>query len=105
MEKPNLNYINDLAGDDDDFRAKLVGVIKSELPTEIAEYTASITTNNFTKAVSHVHKLKHKISVMGMEESYHLAEQFENELKESNTGLAPKFNEVLTLMQEFATAL
>lgn len=105
MEKPNLNYINDLAGDDDDFRAKLVGVIKSELPTEIAEYTASITNNNYVKAVSHVHKLKHKISVMGMEESYYLAEQFENELKESKTSLAPKFNEVLTLMQEFATAL
>jgi len=105
MEKPNLNYINDLAGDDADFRTKLVGVIKTELPTEIAEYTTSISQNDYPKAVAHVHKLKHKISVMGMEEGYHLAESYEQELKENKTGLAPKFNEVLTLMQEFATAL
>lgn len=105
MEQPNLNYINDLAGDDDDFRAKLVGVIKNELPVEIAEYTASITNSNYAKAVSHVHKLKHKISVMGMEESYYFAEQFENELKENNSNRANEFSEILNLMQSFAAAL
>ena len=105
MEQPNLNYINDLAGDDEAFLAKLVGVIKSELPGEIAEYQLAITDNNFNKAVGHVHKLKHKISVMGMEESYYLAEKFEDQLKESHTGLAADFNQVLTLMQNFAAAL
>jgi len=105
MEQPNLNYINDLAGDDNDFRAKLVGVIKSELPIEIAEYQSSINNNNYVKAVGHVHKLKHKISVMGMEESYHFAEQFENELKENNSNRANEFTEILALMQNFAAAL
>lgn len=105
MEQPNLNYINDLAGDDDAFRAKLITVIKNELPAEIAEYQNNIDNQNYTAAANNVHKLKHKISVMGMEKSYYLAEAFENSLKENNTQQAEEFGALLTAMQNFAASL
>lgn len=105
MEQPNLSYINDLAGDDDAFRAKLIAVIKNELPAEIAEYQNNIDSQNYTAAAGNVHKLKHKISVMGMEKSYYLAETFENSLKENNAQQAKEFGELLTAMQDFAASL
>lgn len=38
MEQPNLNYINELSGDSIDFKEKIIGIIKKELPEEIAIY-------------------------------------------------------------------
>ncbi|MXN92708.1 Hpt domain-containing protein [Flavobacterium sp. Sd200] len=105
MEQPNLNYINDLAGDDDAFRAKLIAVIKNELPAEIAEYKSNLASQNYLAAANNVHKLKHKISVMGMEKSYYLAESFENSLKENNTQQAEEFDGLLQAMQNFAASL
>ena len=105
MEEPNLNYINELAGDDNDFRAVLIGVIKNELPTEINEYEGNLAAHNFNAAADNVHKLKHKISVMGMEQSYYLAEKFENNLKERSTQLQAEFSQLLTAMQGFAASL
>jgi HPt (histidine-containing phosphotransfer) domain-containing protein len=105
MEEPNLNYINELAGDDNDFRATLIGVIKNELPTEITEYQDNLAAQNFNAAADNVHKLKHKISVMGMEQSYYLAEKFENNLKSSSTLLQAEFGQLLMAMQGFAASL
>ena len=105
MEEPNLNYINDLAGNDDAFRALLIGVIKKELPTEISEYKGNIAAQNLTAAANNVHKLKHKISVMGMKKSYYLAETFENNLKENSTQLEAEFAALLLAMQDFAASL
>ena len=105
MEEPNLNYINELAGDDNDFRAVLIGVIKNELPTEINEYQDNLAAQNFNAAADNVHKLKHKISVMGMEQSYYLAEKFENNLKERSTQLQAEFGQLLMAMQGFAASL
>ncbi|KGO84743.1 histidine kinase [Flavobacterium rivuli WB 3.3-2 = DSM 21788] len=105
MEEPNLNYINELAGDDNDFRAVLIGVIKNELPAEINEYQDNLAAQNFNAAADNVHKLKHKISVMGMEQSYYLAEKFENNLKERSTQLQAEFGQLLMAMQGFAASL
>jgi len=105
MEEPNLDYINELAGDDNDFRAVLIGVIKNELPAEINEYRDNLASQNFNAAADNVHKLKHKISVMGMEQSYYLAEKFENNLKERSTHLQAEFGQLLMAMQGFAASL
>ena len=34
MEKPNLNYVNNLSGDDNDVKELLIDVIKTEFPEE-----------------------------------------------------------------------
>jgi HPt (histidine-containing phosphotransfer) domain-containing protein len=105
MEQPNLDYINDLAGDDEAFRAKLVATIKAELPGEIEAYETSYNSADYKAAVGHVHKLKHKISILGLEKSYYLAADFEDELKNNKTSLATDFERVLHTIKDFAASL
>ena len=38
MEKPNLNYINSLAREDDSIKKILIDVIKTEFPEEKQDY-------------------------------------------------------------------
>lgn len=105
MEKPDLVYINNLAGDDLEFKAKLIDTLKRELPVEMARYKDSIENGNFAETAGMVHKLKHKISIMGMEKSYYLAEEFENNLKNQSAVLKPEFDKVLALLQDFTASL
>ena len=105
MEKPNFSYIDALAGNDEGFRKILISTIQAELPAEIAEYHNNILKNNYLSAAGNVHKLKHKISVMGMEKSYYLAETFENNLKANSTELKDEFEDILKIMQEFANSI
>lgn len=105
MEQPNLSYINSLAGDDAEFRAALIATIKRELPQEIAAYNISINSDDYKASAGHVHKLKHKVSILGLEKSYYLAEDFEDELKNNRTSLAPEFAALLNVMQNFTDSL
>ena len=105
MEIPNLNYINALAGDSNDFKLKIISVLKKELPTEVASYHKQIKNKNYLIAAGCVHKLKHKISVLGLEKSYYLAELFENNLKENSTNLQIDFEKILKTMELFVEEL
>nr|WP_322623177.1 Hpt domain-containing protein [uncultured Flavobacterium sp.] len=105
MEQPNLDYINSLAGDDEAFKAKLIATIKAELPGEIGAYEESYNNADYLKTAGHVHKLKHKISILGLEKSYYLAADFEDELKKGQTSLATDFEKVLQTIKDFAVSL
>lgn len=105
MEQPNLDYINTLAGDDEDFKAILIKTIKTELPQEIAAYTNSYTGGDYKTCAEHVHKLKHKISILGLEKSYYLAAEFEDQLKNNENSLAPDFEAILQNMATFTEGL
>lgn len=100
-EQPNLSYIHQLSGGDKVFEDKLMSVVKRELPEEIFSYRTSIFEKNLLKASSCVHKLKHKISILGLEKSYYFAESYEEDLREgSNTG-QQEFEEILQRMLTF----
>lgn len=105
MEQPNLNYINELSGDDDVFKQKMITIVKTELPQEIESYRSLFESQNFKASAEMVHKLKHKISVLGLEKSYYIAEQFEDNLKQSSIVLQNEFEEILTSMQNFVDDL
>lgn len=105
MEQPNLDYINTLAGDDEDFKAILIKTIKTELPQEIEAYKGSYSAGDYKSSAGHVHKLKHKISILGLEKSYYLAADFEDQLKNNETSLAPDFEAVLYNMVTFTAGL
>jgi molecular chaperone DnaK (HSP70) len=70
MEKPNLNYVNNLSGDDKDLKELLIDVIKTEFPEEKKKYYESYHNKEFKKIEENVHRLKHKISILGLEKSY-----------------------------------
>jgi hypothetical protein len=105
MEKPNLNYIDDLSGDNLEFRAKLIGILKRELPNEIKGYLEEMRNANFSDAAQSVHKLKHKISLLGLEKSYYIAEGYEDNLNKGTDLLQLEFETILKSMQEFVDCL
>lgn len=105
MEQPNLSYIKQLSGGDKPFEDKLIAIIKTELPEEIAIYEKNIASNNFKKAAENVHKLKHKISILGLEESYEVAVNYENNLLEKSTTGRLEFENILKIMTNFLTTI
>ena len=52
-----------------------------------------------------MHKLKHKISILGLEKSYYIAEEFEENLKENSSHLQSDFESILKRMQDFLDTL
>ena len=82
MEQPNLNYIKELSEGDVSFEKKLITVLQKELPEEYEEFLKSFREQKFKKTAENVHKLKHKISILGLVKGYELASVFEEDLKE-----------------------
>ena len=100
MEKPNLSYINELSGGDEAFKNKLITIIKKEFPEEKEVYFKNFKAKNFKASAENVHKLKHKISILGLEKSYkHLLWIMKNNLKGSNSFWIGEtdFNLILTM--------
>ncbi|PWH82014.1 histidine kinase [Algibacter marinivivus] len=105
MEQPNLSYINQLSGGDKTFEEKLISIIKLEFPEEKAIYYKNIESDNFKEAAENVHKLKHKISILGLEKSYEVAVDFENNLLEKSTTGKEEFDNIMQMITNFLTTL
>ena len=105
MEIPNMSYINTLSGGDESFKARLIFIVKNELPIEITEYQKNIKNNFFKEAAENVHKLKHKISILGLETSYQVAIDYEENLKISSIALKEDFEAILETMTRFVNQL
>lgn len=100
-EAPNLNYIKQLSGGDKDFEKQLIQVLKDEFPLEKKEYYNNLKNNELIKTAENVHKLKHKISILGLEKSHELARQYENELREGSSITSAQFNQILDVISNF----
>ena len=105
MEQPNLNYIDQLCAEDNSFRIKMIDIIKKELPIEISAYHKSMEVHNYRHTAEHVHKLKHKISILGLEKSYKIAHEYEEHLLNGTFESQDKFESILHLMQSFVNGL
>lgn len=105
MEQPNIDYFIKLSNNNDSFKQKLIEVIKYELPLEIDFYLQCIRLKEWENAAQSVHKLKHKIGVLGMEKGYYVAEEYEKNLKEGSTELQSAFEEILTTINQFIKLL
>lgn len=105
MEQPNLSYINSLADGDKEFEEKLIGIIKEEFPEEIKVYFDYINEKKFLEASESVHKIKHKITILGLQNSYALANDYENNLKEGKTDLKDDFEKIIEGITDFLKTL
>lgn len=105
MEEPNFSYLNSFSAGDKVFEDKILKVIKTEFPEERDTYLNNIAITNFDLAANNVHKLKHKISILGLEKSYELASKHELNLIEGNNTLHENFNEILNTMTRFLNEL
>lgn len=104
-ERPNLNYIEKLSRGDKAFQDKLIGIIKSEFPEEVRIYKENLKSKNYGLLASNVHKIKHKISILGLEKGYEIAEVYENDLHENDVDLSDEFNEILKSISSFLETL
>ena len=105
MEQPNLSYIHSMSGGDQAFELKLIGIIKAEFPLEKKVYFDNIMAQNYKLAADNVHKLKHKISILGLEKSYETAVEFENNLLEGSTKLQEEFESILKTITNYLQQL
>ncbi|MGC6431547.1 MAG: Hpt domain-containing protein [Jejuia sp.] len=101
MEKPNYSYINELSRGDEAFKNKLLDVVKNEFPGERDIFLKNFETRNFEQAAANVHKLKFKISILGLVESYTVAEKFEEGLKENSIEGHEEFEQILKTITDF----
>jgi HPt (histidine-containing phosphotransfer) domain-containing protein len=101
LDTPNLSYIKELADGDIDFEASLLAILKKELPKEKEAFIESIRVKNYQNSAAYMHKIKHKISILGLEKSYNFAISFEEELKNGNPKKYDTFLSILQNMEEF----
>jgi HPt (histidine-containing phosphotransfer) domain-containing protein len=105
MEQPNKSYIHSLSGGDTVFEQKLIDIIKNEFPDEKKVYFKNMAEKKYKLAADNVHKLKHKISILGLERSYETAVAFENNLLDGSIELKDKFESILTIMTNYLRQL
>lgn len=105
MEQPNLSYINSMSGGDKAFEKKLIDIIKGEFPKEKDVYFKNVAAENYKLTADNVHKLKHKISILGLEKSYDVAVNYENNLIDGNTNGRIEFESILQIMTDFLETL
>lgn len=101
METPNLTYIKELSGGDIAFEKKIWNVIQEEFPQEKEKYYKSLEIKNQESIIEIVHKLKHKISILGLEKSYKNAMSYEENLRTGSSCLETEFKETLSLITSF----
>ncbi|MEE9408403.1 MAG: Hpt domain-containing protein [Polaribacter sp.] len=99
MEIPNLLYIKELSGGDISFEESIITILKKEFPEEVLLFSENFKNKNYTETANNVHKIKHKISILGLEKGLEkgleLASKFEMELKKEQTGLYEQFVNIL----------
>jgi len=100
-ETPNLIYIKELAAGSITFEQKLIRIVKREFPEEKKEFLQNYNSKAFYKAAENVHKLKHKIGMLGFEKGYQITIDFEEELKENNPSLFAEFMLILDSIENF----
>ena len=101
MEKPNLIYIDTLAGEDQSVKKRLIEIIKTEFPKENKEYLLSLKNLDYKKMGENVHKLKHKISILGLEKGYEITNEFEHNLRDQCLTDAESFEKILIKISEY----
>ena len=105
MEDPNLSYVKKLSGGDIAFENQIIAIIKEEFFEEKKVYFENLKANDFEEIAENVHKLKHKISILGLEDSYSVAVDYENNLRENSTQLSEAFESILMKMENFINTL
>lgn len=100
-EIPNLEYVDNLAEGDMVFRQKFIGILKEEFPTEQEEYLDTIKNALFRETSEHVHKIKHKLNVLGLHNAYTLAVKHEKELRDGEQSFKDEFLSILKDVEHY----
>lgn len=105
MEQPNLNYIEEISPGDEAFKQKIITLLKTELPLEIKEFEKNFAEKSYILAASNVHKLKHKVGILGIPKAHELTSAFEQNLKGGSIELYDEFDQILKNITTFISKL
>lgn len=101
QEIPNLNYILTLSKGNNVFEQTLIGIIKKELPIEIEAYKSHLINGNFTETAGDVHKINHKIKILGLVKGCKTAERYRLNLLDNSVKLKSDFEGILKSLSVF----
>lgn len=104
-EVPNLNYIKEIAGGNEEFEKKFLSIIQAEFPKEKDDYMSLLENGELEESAKVVHKIKHKLGILGFTNGYKLAIRYEEGLKYGDTKLKDDFMGVLNAVEEFILKL
>jgi hypothetical protein len=94
-EIPNLTYINQLSKGNSSFEKTLLDIIRKELPKEIEAYQSYLINEDYTETALEVHKINHKIKILGLEKGCKIAEKYRLNLLEHSLILKSDFENIL----------
>lgn len=100
-EVPNLDYIKEIAGGNEEFEKKFLSIIQVEFPKEKEDYSQLLSTGQLEESAKVVHKIKHKLGILGLSNGYKMAIKYEEDLKIGNIALKNDFEGVLNTVEEF----
>jgi len=95
METPNLNYLKDIAAGDVAFEENILNLLKKEFPKDYALFNENFNKKKYKEAAQNVHKIKLKISMLGLKKGLEIASDFEKDLKLNDIKLSQDFINVL----------
>lgn len=101
MEEPNLSYVNKLSKGDLEFEKSILSIVKEELTSEVDNYYLNLKEKNYVKTKLFVHRIKHKMSILGLEESYEITNIYENSIKTLDFKNQDYFEKMLPIMLNF----
>ena len=98
---PNLSKFDEICDNDTDFKNQMIDILKKEFPEEQNLFYESFEAKKYKAAAEVVHKLKHKINLLDLEDGYLLAAKFEKQLLSDSIELSDDFIDILTKIEQF----
>lgn len=100
-ESPNLSYVHGIAGEDSEFVARFMKVLKEEFSWEVGMYLRHIQLKEPREASEIVAKFKYKLSILGLNKSFTFAVVYEKCLRVGDVSKAAEFNKILETVHTF----
>jgi hypothetical protein len=105
MEKPNLNYIQNISQGDKVFEEKLINILKSEFHLDQKSYFQNVKQKKYAETAENVHKIRHKISILGIDKGNELASNYEKNLRGFKSKGKDEFESILNLISKFLESI
>jgi hypothetical protein len=98
---PDLSKFDEICDNDEDFKMQMVGILKKEFPIEKQAFLDSYEQKKFKESAEVVHKLKHKINLLNLEDGYLLSREFEGQLFNGTDEAAAEFIVILDVIEQY----
>ena len=98
---PTFSYLDELSGNNRQFKLKIIQMILEDLPKDQDLYHYALSLKNYHWAADIVHRIKQRILFFQMTESLKLADKHENLLREGKATYHTEFNEIVNKILKF----